>query len=91
MGPDLGLIHLLWMTQFFEASDPRDKIFALVNFTNNINSDFINYSLDARQVLINTARAVFYHGTSDILSLAECRDETYNVPSWVPDWTTTHY
>jgi hypothetical protein len=91
MGPDLGLIHLLWMTQFFEASDPRDKIFALVNLTNNINSDFINYSLDAREVLINTARAVFYHGTSDILSLAQCRDETYNVPSWVPDWTTTHY
>ena len=91
MRPDLDLIPLLRMTQLFGASDPGDKIFALVNLTNNINSDFINYSLDVCQALINTARAVFYHGTSDTLSLAQCRDETYNVPSWVPDWTTTNY
>lgn len=38
------LIELMWHTQALQASDHRDKLFALVGVVSHASSDFIDYS-----------------------------------------------
>jgi len=84
---------LLWLLQRFrdrKASDPRDKVYALLSLVDT-NSDgyelLPNYSL--------TEKEVFTHATVEIIRASESlsilsteigRKFRTDLPSWVPDW-----
>ncbi|KAG9186354.1 hypothetical protein G6011_02910 [Alternaria panax] len=39
-----GTLHLFMMTRWFDATDQRDRIFALVGLTNDMDKGFVDYS-----------------------------------------------
>ena len=48
----LRLMGLLWQTLAFQATDPRDKVFALVGLSHGVDPDFIDYKLNMHEVFI---------------------------------------
>jgi hypothetical protein len=86
---------LLIATKSFRATDPRDKIFALIALARDMPIEFINYKCLVEQVLTDLATRMIKMSDQDlqlpspILSLAytvHCQGNS-NIPSWVPDWT----
>ena len=86
------LWELLVSTREFEASDLRDKVFALVALTDDIADDFIDYGRSLRQILVDVAifaltrPSVKLARALDLLSYAEARTQPSDLPTWVPDW-----
>ena len=89
------LTELLWSTHLFQASDPRDRVFALVNMAHKVTprmfSDLIDYRLNTHEVLIKTADIILRQGSLNILSFAQAFGDHYSLPSWVPYWTASNY
>lgn len=79
-----NLLTLLWTTRSFEATDPRDKIFALVRLLDDVPMDFVDYSLRLRKTLMNTAAHLLSQRSLDILSLARAMGTGLDLPTWVP-------
>ena len=46
-----GTLYLLTATRCFEATDRRDKIFALVSLTSDIDRSFVDYSKSYEEVI----------------------------------------
>ncbi|KAH7079453.1 heterokaryon incompatibility protein-domain-containing protein [Paraphoma chrysanthemicola] len=72
-----------------DATDPRDRVYALVGIANDAAAREIvaDYTLSCEQAYIMTARTMLKYGHDDILSLCRIRDSCQNLPSWVPDWS----
>ncbi|MCJ1471782.1 hypothetical protein MMC13_000423 [Lambiella insularis] len=70
------------------ASDPRDRVFALLGVAGD--SDqlriTINYSKEYRSVFTEVAKAYFRVGNLSLLYNAVYQPDSM-LPSWVPDWT----
>ncbi|KAH9212055.1 heterokaryon incompatibility protein-domain-containing protein [Leptodontidium sp. 2 PMI_412] len=71
------------------ATDPRDKIFALLALANDetkleIKIDYTNLSIE--ELYISTSRAIMENGDLDLLGLAQHPKADNSLPSWVPDW-----
>ncbi|KAF6839369.1 heterokaryon incompatibility protein [Colletotrichum plurivorum] len=90
---DGKLSSLLWNTWDRDATDPRDKVFAVLGLVGDENSRFLtspDYGKGVRQVFCETARDIINaEGSLNILlaagsSKGECDDGV--LPSWVPDW-----
>jgi hypothetical protein len=91
---DANLLSLLWKFRPLEASDKRDKVFALLGLTTDwqgITPMSPNYKIDAAAVFTQTA--IRNIGSSASLSvLAGDLDATLGrkreagLPSWVMDW-----
>lgn len=87
------MFYLLSATRNFEATDPRDKFFALVGMASDVEEEFIDYSKDVGQIVTELSRR-FLTGkleclTSplDILSfISRPNGEGEDLPSWVTDW-----
>ena len=97
-----------YMSRDFDATDPRDKIYALSGLCDYENT-FIqpDYSTDIRTVYLGTARALLFADDSEVsadpspicpehsgmrfLCEAERIENTYDLPSWVPDWSARSY
>jgi len=89
----LRLVGLLQQTLAFQATDPRDKVFALVGLSHGVDPDFIDYKLNMHEVFIRTVRFVIRDNAAtalQILSLVRGHDRGV-LPSWVPDWTQSLY
>lgn len=95
----LSLKSLLYRTSVFEsrpfrieASDPRDRVYALVGIGNDeVSREIIpDYELSCGQAYNLTARALLRHGNLDILSLCRKRNLDEDLPSWVPDWSASN-
>ncbi|RTE68587.1 hypothetical protein BHE90_017035 [Fusarium euwallaceae] len=95
-GHELPLAHLLVSAHNCLATDPRDKIFALLG----IGSDAgrvgettktlvtPNYKKPVAEVFTEFARTCIDHyGFLDILSSKVFEEATDGLPSWVPDWS----
>ncbi|KAI1410613.1 hypothetical protein F5Y13DRAFT_202086 [Hypoxylon sp. FL1857] len=95
-GDELPLINLLASAQNCLATDPRDKIFALLG----IGSDARcvgeatktlvtpNYEKPVAEVFMQFAKTCIDHyGFLDILSCKAFDEATDGLPSWVPDWS----
>jgi hypothetical protein len=85
----LPLLDLLSLGQKFHATDPRDKVYALLGLA--VDRDVLglqpNYEIEASSVFLQTALRIIEVGRSlDILSWASPhRGSTF--PCWVPDWS----
>ncbi|CZR57672.1 uncharacterized protein PAC_07561 [Phialocephala subalpina] len=82
-----SLLELLRATGRFQATDPRDKIFALLGLAKDAEQLEIraDYSKKYEEICVEVAtKLIKGHGLS-ILSFAS-RTGAYNLPSWVPDW-----
>lgn len=96
--PDLSMSNLLSLTSGFEATDARDKIFALVSLLPRESSErrrfHADYAVDARRVYIQVAKHYLESsGRLDIVAarpfLSDARGGKAQflwLPSWVPDW-----
>jgi hypothetical protein len=84
----LTLVDLLWTTTFFQSTDPRDKIFALVHLANDVGPTFIDYDLSERQLLVNVSKASMSYDSLDTLCWAQCLGDTSDIPSWVAQWAS---
>ncbi|KAI0965773.1 heterokaryon incompatibility protein-domain-containing protein [Xylaria arbuscula] len=77
------------------ATDPRDMIFGLLGFANDKERSYIraDYSKSVQDTYVDVTRALIQNGWTDILSWAQPHDTKTipNLPSWVPDYTTTIY
>ena len=87
MGED-KLARLITSTMSFKATDPRDKVYALLRMAQISNDDFpVDYSRDANQVLQDiTVYAIKTSGTLGILQ-GNRRSTNSVTPSWIPDPT----
>lgn len=91
-GEGMTLAELLVWTSAHKATDPRDKIFALIGLTTSVSSDFIDYNHDIRQVLIDTCRLFFTQNSAGmepvlgVLSFVNHAYRSIDLPSWVPEW-----
>jgi hypothetical protein len=89
------LLELLWSTHLFQATDPRDRVFALVHMAHEMTpgmiSDLIDYKLNTHEVLYKTASISLCQGSLDLLSFAQAFGDLYSLPSWVPYWAASDY
>ncbi|KAI3542625.1 hypothetical protein CSPX01_06830 [Colletotrichum filicis] len=100
-GRSAHIIDMLVRARQLEASDPRDKIFALLGISTNVDLDnrlmAVDYSKSQAEVQTNLARYIMEeHKSLDILSyvdhsitgLSSLRRvvQADALPSWVPDW-----
>ena len=88
-------LYLLLNTRWFDAKDPRDKVFALVGLTNDIGKSFVDYSKSHEDVMreLNSmlldGRVNSTEGSVlDVWSL-HTREEYGEItePSWVVDFS----
>ncbi|KAF4785924.1 heterokaryon incompatibility [Colletotrichum scovillei] len=100
-GRSAHIIDMLARARQLEASDPRDKIFALLGISTNVDLDnrlmAVDYGKSKAEVQTDLARYIMEeHKSLDILSYV---DHSINglsslhgfgqadaLPSWVPDW-----
>lgn len=95
-GKKLGLQMLLDMARAFLATDPRDKIFALLGMVKEVeeNEDMSrllqpDYRKSVQQVFTEVTGAFITRGDLVLLSSVERQDmrNVEGLPSWVPDFT----
>ncbi|OHE97089.1 hypothetical protein CORC01_07530 [Colletotrichum orchidophilum] len=100
-GRSAHIIDMLVRARQLEASDPRDKIFALLGISTSVDADnklvAVDYDKPNAKVQADLARYMMEENMSfDMLSyvnhsvnvyssLKGC-DEAGTLPSWVPDW-----
>ncbi|KAL9120820.1 MAG: hypothetical protein Q9187_002625 [Circinaria calcarea] len=87
------LSWLLWRTRSLGCSDPRDKVFAVLNISKtgarfSLKAD---YRMDLESVYSAAAREILEYGPSEhdmALNLFESLTHpmSSDLPSWVPDW-----
>ena len=88
-GGPYTLTNLLPITRHLQCSDPRDKVYAILNFASDESSDIQpDYSMSTSEVF----RTVVEHSLSKFKSLkvlSECslRERKLSMPTWVPDWS----
>lgn len=84
------LSDILWNTWDRDATDPRDKVFAILGLVGNDYSDTlpnIDYSNSIDEVYREVASLIITKEKSlDIILAASGSDNGGTLPSWVPDW-----
>uniref|UniRef100_A0A0B7KB35 Heterokaryon incompatibility domain-containing protein n=1 Tax=Bionectria ochroleuca TaxID=29856 RepID=A0A0B7KB35_BIOOC len=84
----LPLIYLLRI--FFKASDPRDRLLALLGFASDadilgLSSDFQDKSYE--ELYCDVVLGLITNGFFDVLSLCDPDNRISGYPSWTPDFT----
>jgi hypothetical protein len=93
-GDEKPLLELLMSYQRFQASDLRDKAYAIYGLANKVDMHRLSlvpdYSLTTAEAYLQLTIAILRKTRSlDILSVSRGSVPTAisNLPSWVPDWT----
>ena len=87
------LSWLLWRTRTLGCSDPRDKVFAILNLAAESSRSSLrpDYGVKLDSLYISVAKEILLHGPSEedissrlfeSLTVPASRE----LPSWVPDW-----
>ncbi|KAK3070070.1 hypothetical protein LTR53_011084 [Teratosphaeriaceae sp. CCFEE 6253] len=89
--PRMLLAEAMLSTHHFEATDPRDKIYALLGMTLD-GADVLpwpSYTDQPREVFRRTTEVMIAReGLTAMMLLARGRGASKNSPTWLPDWTT---
>jgi hypothetical protein len=93
----LTLSLVLMQCVGFKSSDPKDKVYALLGLTNDDSKQSIvpdySDSNNERLVYIDTMRYLLRQRIDQLDSLSYAgigyHRETQNLPSWVPDWSSS--
>jgi hypothetical protein len=91
-GVDFGILELLWTYRDREASDDRDRIFALYGLLRGhfaVARNYPNYDQDVRQTFIDvTTKLLKVTLSTTALVGASMKSAEYSdLPSWVQDWS----
>jgi hypothetical protein len=81
-----GLLNLLFYFRNYEATDPRDRVFALLGFTPSIPvvPDYTKTAEEVYEELVRTSIQV----TGSCMMIFLCRKpKRLQLPSWVPDFS----
>ena len=82
-----GLLQSLHDTRHCKSTDPRDKIYALLNLVNEPSELFADYTRSNKDVYKWLARSMIERDTClDVLSGVQGKPGQ-GLPSWVPDWS----
>ncbi|KAI0444863.1 HET-domain-containing protein [Xylaria telfairii] len=89
--PRRRLIETLAIVDTFDATDPRDKVYALLGWTSDGASfnQYVNYApwFSVEQTFVRFAKIFLDRGEGiEVLLQAGFRDEDDKWPSWVPHW-----
>jgi hypothetical protein len=88
---NLDLIALLTSCRSCDASDIRDKIYALLAIANDGHEIEVDYKKSIAEVYTDLAAHFIVRDRNlDILGLANLESKML-LPSWVPDWTIEDY
>jgi hypothetical protein len=81
-----GLLNILYITESYAATDPRDKVFALLGFTPSlsINPD---YRKAVEEVYENLIRDSIRASRSLMMIFCCRKPKRLRLPSWVPDFS----
>lgn len=87
----LGLTHLLLHMRHHEATDPKDRIFALLGLADEDLDQHalrVDYNRTVEEVSISVTRYLIEtHHDLQILGMAGHVSTEAKLPSWVPDWS----
>jgi hypothetical protein len=89
-----NLLMLLTTFRAHRCSDPRDKVYGTVSMAKDVRDRtfHVDYDLSIGQIYLQTARWIIE--STKKLNVLCCRlgqDPTFDLPSWVPDWTSKRY
>jgi hypothetical protein len=81
---------LIGMFREQEASDPRDKLFALVGISSERDCFDANYNLPCRDVYVNVTRKLLANTLYPLLQVEALNRSlpSKELPSWVPDYSS---
>ncbi|KAL5592487.1 hypothetical protein FOBRF1_013513 [Fusarium oxysporum] len=83
----LSLMRKLYVQHEMHATDPRDRIFALLGLATDGLDIIPDYSdFDYAGLLCRTARAMVEKQGLEVLSYSQFPKSYIPLPSWVPDW-----
>lgn len=88
--PAHKMFLLVTATGLCKATDPRDRIFALVPLIKNLSDELrgiINYNLDVDEVFRRFALFLLDSGGLALLRMVQ-HPRPGPLPSWVPDWSS---
>ncbi len=87
------LVHLMRSFRQFQATDPRDKVFALLGIARDAEALDLrpDYRKSCEDVYTDLARTLIQNGYMDLLSLCEVPKKITGLPSWVHDWSLESY
>lgn len=82
------LIHLLRTHRRFGATDPRDKVFALLALSSDAEAFGVraDYRQNCNDTYINLATRLIEEDYTEVLSLSDPAMSRDGLLSWVPDW-----
>lgn len=89
-----ALVEMLERSRYAAASDPRDRVFALLNLCKEGKSGEFrpDYTETACETFTRTAEFLINSGHGEkVLLNAFLSDPSLNLPSWVPDWSFSSF
>ena len=90
-GRSRGLLHhLRHLSSFCEATDERDRVYALLGLATDAERSALHfrYSESTAQVYHRTAKVLIEQGSGiGVLYEASCHKYLVGFPSWAPNWT----
>ena len=90
-GVALKICQLLMNSRVFKATEPRDRIYALIGLCSDVSNTFIDYDKHIEDVQIEIAKICMLNlesWGSMIFSYVDREHHSDHLPSWVPDWTS---
>jgi hypothetical protein len=89
------LTEVLQDSRFCLATDPRDKVYSLLNLlsTSTKQAEYawllhVDYALPVAEVYLRAARySIETERSLEVLCYKDAAPKLLNLPSWVPDWT----
>lgn len=86
----MSLLSLLRRFRNRKASDPRDKVYALLSLVKTAEHRSAlepNYALDEREVFkLAAIKSIYDSASLSVLHTDVQRKYRHDLPSWVPDW-----
>ena len=82
-----NLLGLLQFSHIFQATDPRDKVYSLLNLANDRQDLALpfDYSCTPEDLYIFVARRILETSPNLNILYSNLNKKSLNLPSWVPD------